>query len=167
MVDSAPVMAVPLRLGLVTVRRTARTRGEDWIILDGQAVDIKGQPTVALAAALGARGPGTELEGGLAQHRPVRGRGHDGGEPRQRRLRSGALGAIERHAAGGPIGRQPEGRIVPERVRIVVIAPALGSEQVARPDQRDEIMDDILRAPRIRELRGDPLDEAAPLRDLA
>mgnify|MGYP006274009039 CR=1 FL=1 len=155
MVDPAPVVAVPLRLRLVPVH------------LDGQAVHVEGQPPGPLAAALGARRPGAEFERRLAQHRPVGRLGHDGGEARQRGLRGQAMGAVERRAPGRRTGRQPEGGIVPERVRVVVVAPALGGEQDARPDQRGEVMDDILLAPRIRELWDHPLDDAALFHDLA
>ena len=74
---------------------------------------------------------------------------------------------IERRAPGGRADRQPEGGIVPERARVVVIAPAVGGEQDARPDERGEVMDDILLAPRIAEPRRHPLDDAAALEDLA
>ncbi len=77
------------------------------------------------------------------------------------------MGAVERGAPGRRTDRQPEGRIVPERVRVVVIAPALGGEQDAGPEERGEVMDDILLPPRIDEPRRHPLDDAAPLHDLA
>ena len=155
MVDPAPVVAVPLRLRLVPVH------------LDGQAVHVEGQPPGPLAAALGARRPGAEFERRVAQHRPVGRLGHDGGEPRQRWLRGEAMRAVERRAPGRRTGRQPERGIVPERVRVVVIAPAPGGKQNARPDERGEVVDDILLAPRVLELRTHPLDDAAPLQDLA
>jgi hypothetical protein len=77
-----------------------------------------------------------------------------------------AMGVVERGASGGRTGRQPEGRIVPERISVVVVAPALRGEQNARPDQRGEVMDDILPPPRIGQLRDHLLDDAAPLEDL-
>ena len=77
------------------------------------------------------------------------------------------MGTVERGAPGGRTDRQPKGGIVPERVRVVVIAPALGGEQDARPDERGEVVDDILLPPRIAEPRRHPLDDAAALQDLA
>ena len=155
MIDPAPIVAIPLCLGLVPMH------------LDGQAVHVESQPPGALAAALGTRGPGAEFEGRRAQHRSVGRLSHDGSEARQCGLRGEDMGAVERRAPGGRPGRQPEGGIVPERVRIVVIAPALGCEQHARPDQRGEVVDDVLLPPRIAELGRHPFDDAAPLHDLA
>jgi hypothetical protein len=77
------------------------------------------------------------------------------------------MGAVERPAPGPRTDRQPEGRIVPEHVGVVMVAPALGGEQDARPDERGEVMDDVLLAARITELRSHPPHDAAPLQDLA
>ena len=52
-------------------------------------------------------------------------------------------------------------------VGIVLIAQALGGEQHARPDERREVTEDILLPLRIGQLRGHPLDNAAPLHDFA
>ena len=73
----------------------------------------RGSAAGALAAALGPRAAGAELEGRLAQHPRLDGLGHDGGEARQRRLGGQAMRPVERRAPGGRADRQPEGGIVP------------------------------------------------------
>ena len=74
---------------------------------------------------------------------------------------------VERRAPGGRADRQPERGIVAQRIRIVMVAPALGGEQNAGPEERGEVMDDILPAPRIGQPRDHPADDAAALHDLA
>ena len=48
-----------------------------------------------------------------------------------------------------------------------MVAPALGGEKHTRPDERGEIVNDILPAPRIGQPRDHPTGDAAALHDLA
>jgi len=63
MVDPGPVVAVPLRLRLVSVD------------LDGQAVDVQRDASAPLPAVLGAQVPTGEFEGGFPQNLQVCGFG--------------------------------------------------------------------------------------------
>ena len=90
-----------------------------------------------------------------------------GAEARQCGLGGQTMRPVERRASGSRADRQPEGGIVPERISVVMVAPALGDEQNACADEGGEVMDDILLAPRIGQLRDHPLDDAAAFHDLA
>lgn len=74
---------------------------------------------------------------------------------------------VERRASADRTGCQPEGGIVAQRIRVILVAPALCGEQDADPDARGEVMNDIFPALRIGQLRDHPFNDAAAFHDLA
>ena len=71
------------------------------------------------------------------------------------------------YRAGWQTDCQPEGGIMPHGIGIVMIAPALSTEQNARAKQIGQIMDNILLATRVSQLRYHSLNDPAAVEDLA
>ena len=99
----------------------------------------------------------------LARHQ---GRG-DSAEARQGRLRRQPAAIRERRQTRRGTGRQPERRVVAQRVCVVMVAPALRGQQHAGADQRGEIVGDVDLAARILQPRHHPRHDAAAFQNLA
>lgn len=111
MIDAAVIMAIPFGFGLMTMD------------VDGHAVDVEREPFGTPAAPFRPGAAGPELQNRLTQHRSVGGRGHDGGKARERGLRRQAACPHQRRLPDGRADGQPQGRVVPKGIRIIMIAP--------------------------------------------
>jgi hypothetical protein len=74
---------------------------------------------------------------------------------------------LQRRQPGCRAGRQAEGRIVAQRIRIVVVPPTLCRQQNRSADQGGEIMGDIDLAARIVQTRRHPRHYAAAFQHFA
>ena len=121
--DARVVVSVPFGLRLMTVN------------LERQAVDVERDPGQAPAVVMRPQPPRGEFEYAIAQGLQITRLSHHCGEARQRRLRSQSRLRHQRGQPGRGTRRQPEGRIVAERVGVVVVAPTLGSQKHRGPQQ--------------------------------
>ncbi len=153
-VDPGIVMAIPLRLRLVAVD------------LDGCAVDIECDGRHPFALTLGPDPAPRHLQHRLAQDLDIRRFRQDRGEARQRRLR-GEPWPLQRRQPGRRTGGQTEGRIVAQRVGIVVVAPALCRQKHARADEGGEVVGHVHLAARILQAGSHPAKDTTSFQDLA
>ena len=155
MVDPGPVMAVPLRLGLVAVD------------LDGQGVHVERDAGMPRAAILGTQVATGEFERGFTQDLEVSGARQHRGAAGQRWLGRQPDLSHERRQTSPGADRQAHGGIVPERVGIVVVAPPLGRQQHHGLKQRRQVMDDIGPAAIVRHLCRHPRDDPGGIEHFA
>jgi hypothetical protein len=134
--------------------------------LDRQAVDVDGQVAKAPATALGAQAAGGELRERLAQHRPVRRQGQDVEQAGECRLRGEVDTLRQRRGATRAGDGEPQGGIEPQRVGIVLVAPALGEQDEHGAQQVGQRVGDEVRLPRIDEALRQPADDAGSLERL-
>lgn len=154
MVNAGVAVAVPFRLRLMPMH------------FDRRAVDIERDAGQRPAAPLSPEASAGKFQHRLAQHLEVCRLRHQRGEPRQRRLR-GQSRPPERREPRRGTGRQPEGRVMAQRVSIVVVPPALRRQQDRGPKERGKIMGHIGLAARVAQTRRHPRHDAAALEYLS
>ena len=132
--------------------------------------------------AAGAHASARHLEEPAAKNGAMVGAAQYAKQPRERRLRRQPVGhdrvlrewcvvvdALPCLKRAGPpsVGhRQPERRVVAERIRIVLITPALPQQHERRAQQLRERVRDELGLARIDQPLGEPVDHAEPLHHL-
>jgi hypothetical protein len=113
------------------------------------------------------RAAGGELGQRLAQHRPVRLQGQDVEQAGKRRLR-GEVGTLRQRRGAARAGDgEPQGGIEPQRVGVVLVAPALGEQHQQGAQQVGQGIADEMGLPWIVQPCRQPRDDAGPLDRLA
>ncbi len=117
------VMAIPRRAGLVPVN------------LDRQAVHVYGQISPPVTTPHAPEPPPRELGDRLTQHVAVRRHPQKRDQARQRRLRDQVRLDGQRLGAPRAACGQTQARVVPKRIDVVLVAPALAEKEKRRAQQ--------------------------------
>lgn len=110
---------------------------------------------------------GSEFQDALAQYGQVARLRHDRGEARQRGLGRQSLFHHQRGQPGRGAGRQPHGRIVPQSVGIVMVAPTLRGQQDRGAQEGRQVMHHVSLSPGIVEPVPHRGYDAAGLKDFS
>ncbi len=155
MVDPGAIVAVPLRLRLVSVN------------LDRQAVDVQRDACAPLPAVLGTQVTTGEFKRGFTQDLEICGFGQHRRASRQRGLGGQTGVSCQRRQPGRGADRQTHRRIMAQRICIVMILPALCRQQHHGSQQGRKVMDDIGLAAVVIHLRCHPRDDLGRIKHFA
>ncbi len=126
--------------------------------MDGDTRNRRGGPDCRRSCEFGDR---------LMEHSAVRRRAQKRDQARQRGLRGQVRLGRQRRGASRPACGQTQARVMAERIRIVLVPPALAEKEKRRAQQIGKRIDDPIALAGIMKPTDHPLDDPRALHDLA